>query len=289
MLHAILLGIFKYTRDCFFEQIGPESKFADDINAVSKLYGLLFTRQSVRNLPKTAFPNGIRKGKLMAKEYAGILLCMAAVLRSTYGRRSLVRRRPTSFSKELVQDWIVLVETLLQWEIWLKSDKMELKHIKRAENKHRYIMYLMQKIGQRTTGMGLKVSKFHAISHIAQDILNFGVPMEVDTGSNESGRKQTKTAARLTQRSEATFDLQTATRLEEIHLLDVAEQEILGNCVWNYFEKPRDFVQVPEILPNPTLGGGKYAVKYVRDTKEYLYISVTKGKQDIAKKLKWIM
>ena len=68
MLHAILLGIFKYTRDCFFEQIGPESKFADDINAVSKLYGLLFTRQSVRNLPKTAFPNGIRKGKLMAKE-----------------------------------------------------------------------------------------------------------------------------------------------------------------------------------------------------------------------------
>ena len=59
----------------------------------------------------------------------------------------------------------------------------------------------------------------------------------------------------------------------------------MGNCVWNYFEKPRDFVQVPEILPKPTLGGGKYAVKYVRDTKEYLYISVKKGKQDIAKKI----
>ena len=32
------------------------------------------------------FGSGIKRGKLMAKEYPGILLCMAAVLRSTGGR-----------------------------------------------------------------------------------------------------------------------------------------------------------------------------------------------------------
>ena len=33
--------------------------------------------------------------------------------------------------------------------------------------------------------------------HMADDILYFGVPMEFDTGSNESGHKAEKTAAKL--------------------------------------------------------------------------------------------
>ena len=42
MLHALLLGIFKYTRDCFFDQIGPSSKVAASINALTKSYGDFF-------------------------------------------------------------------------------------------------------------------------------------------------------------------------------------------------------------------------------------------------------
>ena len=48
--------------------------------------------------------------------------------------------------------------------------------------------------------MGLKTLKFHAIQHLTNDILNFGVPMESDTGSNETGHKPEKTAAKLTQK-----------------------------------------------------------------------------------------
>ena len=47
--------------------------------------------------------------------------------------------------------------------------------------------------------MEFKLMKFHGIVNMADDILNFGIPMEVDTGSNESGHKLTKVAARLTQ------------------------------------------------------------------------------------------
>ena len=43
--------------------------------------------------------------------------------------------------------------------------------------------------------------------HMARDIYMFGVPMEYDTGSNERGHKVTKKAARLTQKSEQTFDI----------------------------------------------------------------------------------
>ena len=68
MLHAILLGIFKYTRDCFFEQIGNKSKTAEKINAYSMEYGSLLSRQSDRDFPVTRFANGIQRGKLMAQE-----------------------------------------------------------------------------------------------------------------------------------------------------------------------------------------------------------------------------
>jgi hypothetical protein len=46
MLHALLLGLFKYTRDCFFEQIGETSQVADQINAHAQQYGELMSRQS---------------------------------------------------------------------------------------------------------------------------------------------------------------------------------------------------------------------------------------------------
>jgi hypothetical protein len=46
LLHAILLGIFMYCRDCFFMQIGPTSAPAKEINFLSQILGTLFTRQS---------------------------------------------------------------------------------------------------------------------------------------------------------------------------------------------------------------------------------------------------
>ena len=62
------------------------------------------------------------------------------------------------------------------------------------------------KTQRRVEGMGLKLMKFHAIMHMAQDIMYFGIPMEFDTGSNERGHKVVKRAAWLTQHCEDTFE-----------------------------------------------------------------------------------
>jgi hypothetical protein len=80
MLHAILLGIFMYTRDSFFQQMGATSTTAKRVNELSRKVGALLSRQSDRNKPRTKFSRGIHKGKLMAKEYTGVLLVMTAVL-----------------------------------------------------------------------------------------------------------------------------------------------------------------------------------------------------------------
>jgi len=184
---------------------------------------------------------------------------MVAVLRSTKGKELLSTGTSTEFKDtKLISDWILLVECMLEWEMWLKSDRMEKEHVERSKQKHRYIMYLIKKVGKRTKGMGLKITKFHAIMHMAMDILNFGVPMEVDTGSNESGHKPTKTAAKLTQRCEDTFDKQTSERLEEIHLLSLAFEEINGRPLWDY---PQGYYYPGEMAVDvepPSLGGGGF-------------------------------
>jgi hypothetical protein len=91
----------------------------------------------------------------------------------------------------------MLVETLLMWELWLKSDKMALSHVKRAKHTHWYLMDLIRKVGNRRSGMGLKVVNFHAITHMADNIINFGVPKTFNTESDESVHKPAKVAAKV--------------------------------------------------------------------------------------------
>jgi hypothetical protein len=237
MLHAVLLGIFKYLRECFFAQVQPTSQLALEINALAAQFGVFFGRQSERDLPKCKFGHGIHKGgKLMAKEYRGVLLVIAAVLRSTKGQELLSKKNKNFAEGFLIRDWLLLVETLLQWEAYLCQPRMKVDHIKRMEQKNRFIMHLFLKVGRRTSGMGFRLMKFHAIIHMVIDILLFGVPMEHDTGANESHHKGTKVAARLTQKKASTFELQTATRMTEFSVVDLAMDELRGRKLWRYYE-----------------------------------------------------
>jgi hypothetical protein len=56
--------------------------------------------------------------------------------------------------------------------------------------------------------MGSKLMKFHEIMHMYMDIIYFSVPMEFDTGINESKHKPTKKAALLNKKREDTFEQQ---------------------------------------------------------------------------------
>jgi len=244
MLHALLLGIFKYTRDCFFEQIGPSTALSDEIDALSQTIGDAFGRQSERDMPKCKFKQGIRRGKIMAKEFRGILLVMAAILRCKKGRDLLANSE--FFSPTFLNDWTLLVEVLLQWEAFLNEPEMLARHVKAMEHKNRYIMYLMKVVARRQRGMGLKLTKFHMITHLWHDIHLYGVPLEVDTGSNESHHKKTKVAARLTQKNEATLDLQTCTRLDEFSVVELALLELEGKPLWEYYSRMENMRQEEE-------------------------------------------
>ena len=146
LFHALYLGTFKYTHDCLFEQIGKESTTAKQVNSLSQLYGDVLSHQSNCDLPVTWFANRLQTGKIMAQEYSRILLCMAAILQSMEGRQLLTKKKRNFGTNEAKHDWSFLVETLLQWDRWLRSTKMEKHHVQKAKKIHCYILYLLKKV-----------------------------------------------------------------------------------------------------------------------------------------------
>ena len=270
MLHQLYLGIFKYVCDAFFGQIGKESGLKDTIDAFCQQYGDLLSCQSEHNLPSTSFSCGVLAGKMMARQYSGVILCLAAVVHSSRGRALITKHRAKLRKIGKIDDWQMLLELLLQWEMWLKCSQMRKKHVKRARTKHRYLMYLIKRIAKREEGMGYKMPKFHGIMHIAQDILDFGIPMEVDTAANESGHKSEKKAAKLMQNLKSNFDEQTGKRIMEMSLLELADQEISGNCLWEYAALRLQRDPEEEVMCKPSLGGWKYHLKWCNDNQKYV-------------------
>ena len=81
----------------------------------------------------------------------------------------------------------------------------------------------------------MKVMKFHGILHLTDDVLRLGVPNELDTGSNESHHIDDKACAKNTQKNIATFEQQTASRIMESFYLELAEQELDGKALFDYY------------------------------------------------------
>ena len=96
----------------------------------------------------------------------------------------------------------------------------------------------------------------------------------MDTGNNESHHKTTKVAAKLTQRDITVFELQTAKRLCEFILVDLAMAEMDGLNMWEYLalnqeRGARDVGQEAEVGGQfagdggePTTGGTALEVFY---------------------------
>ena len=285
MLHTLMLGTFKRTTECFFDQLGKKSITAESLNDISKEYGELLDRQSDRNTPKTKFSTDVLHGKIMGKEHEGVLLCLATVLYSSLGKEILAQHHgvfgeKVEVSKQHMQKWIQVIGLLLGWLQWLKSPIMMKTHIKAAKTKYRNLMHMVKKTLCRAKLMGMKIPKFHIILHVCDDILNFGIPSALDTGTNESHHKFSKTAALLTQKKEETSVHQTNTRGEEMLLLAYAKEELNGRPLWEYWDGHihSTVTEPPEC--EPITGGSSYVLHYEEETDTISLVSKRKVKDE---------
>ena len=244
-LHWIYLGALKYDRETLFFQLGKDSALGKRFNACATSVGWLFQRQSYRGFPRTRFSRGVMTGGMAAHEMGGVILVISVALRTTRGRDLLLnesRGEQRKFFPKLswVQDWILLLETHLQFASWLRKKEMNVDLVKRLRTKAREMMEMYKTVGKRSKGMGTKTMNLHAMLHCAADILYFGVPSNANTKSNESHHRPDKKSAKRTQFRPKTFDLQVCRKADDRRVIELAVEELNGRPRWMYYQGYED-------------------------------------------------
>ena len=260
ILHWILLGMYKYSRLSLFEQTGKTSILSTNLNALAINMGFLFQRQSDRERPRTSFSKGVKQGKLMGHEMTGMMLVLAASLRSSKGRSLVLdtaRGKQKGFfaNEGFLNDWIMLIETQLQFEAWLSLPELKVASVERARLKVKELMGMSKVIGKRQEGMKYQTFNFHGTEHVPEDILRHGVPSVVNTMSNEMHHKRDKRSAMRTQKRPGSFDIQTARNIQRRRAIDYAMLEMDGMVKWRYYEREADDMMTPVQGKNDTNSG----------------------------------
>jgi hypothetical protein len=112
--------------------------------------------------------------------------------------------------------------------------------------------------------MDLKLLKFHTIVHIWEVILELGVPLEYDTSANKSMHKPSKNASKMTQKAHAMFNFQTANRLVEFYLIDLAMEELQSQKqLWEFYDRRTPKKQ--QNPPEPPVWTGETKIIVSRD------------------------
>ena len=222
ILHVILLGWFKYTIEAFLAQAGLNTQAIKLYDELFKRVGTKLSRQSDRDLPRTVFRKGLSSGgHIMAEEVPGCLLVMLFTMHTQeyldiFSDKKKYSRELGLGNKAHITDWITLLCSLLQWLAWLKQEKISKRMIRKSMKATRWLIRLFKFVSPRTKGMCNNTIKIHLVLHMAEDMLNHGVPQNFNSAFMESAHiPLAKDTSRNTQKRSTSFTYQAAHRYVE--------------------------------------------------------------------------
>jgi hypothetical protein len=223
------------------------------VDVVSQHFIDQLRHQSLRDIPRTSFSQGITKNHAMLKacEECGFLLLTLLVMSSSAGSEILVpENRTAPMTVELYSEFLGTIERMMCLEELMKSREDIRGHS--IQDLIEYIPLLMDRFKRtlnRTKGMKLKIVKFHMLRHLVEDMMKFGIPANYSSGPGESRHKNfAKRPAKNVQKRMNVFDFQSASRNYESLVIDKASQDVfpLGEVV----EQQRNEDAVAAVLFN---------------------------------------
>ena len=131
----------------------------------------------------------------MGHEMAGCLLVKLFALHTTCFRTifDVGKKEPTRGVPDQrlryenhVDDWIDVVTALLVWHQWMKQPSMSKKMVKRSHSAVQWLMRVVAEVTPRPGAMGNNTIKTHLVLHLCEDILDHGVPENVNSSYAES-------------------------------------------------------------------------------------------------------
>ena len=126
--------------------------------------------------------------------------------------------------------WLTLFQRTLIFYQWINSPTHPVSHFVGGHNslaarRCRSYMQLYKDTANRSEGMGLKIVKFHHLSHWWWYIIRFGSMCNMDGGRPESNQKSMiKNPAKITQGRHESVNSQTCERYSELKDLDIASR-----------------------------------------------------------------
>ncbi len=225
-LHVVDLGLFKYGLEGFFICLGmnPKSKapckILMELDSMARHIGRFLSHQSDRQLPRTYFPFGVTGGtKLSGHEYQGVLLVVLIMCVMEESRLMFL----TKMSVTVLHQWIRLFELLLGWRYWLKKSSIPRLEVEQSQLATQTLMMMFKSTVKRKHGNGSKFPKLHLPCHFSENMVDFGVIANVDSGPPESNHKpNAKAPSQHTQMRAESFEVQTAKRYVENLIIDFA-------------------------------------------------------------------
>jgi hypothetical protein len=202
-----------------------------EFDVLAYLYGSCLQRQSDRNLPRTFFPTGVcgdqkRKGH----EMPGVILIYLLIFLSQDGELY-----ENKIGSKLLANYIHLFEMILMMEQFLKQHEFERSSIILMKDHVTAIFNLYKDTVNRKVGMGDNLIKIHLIRHIADDILNLGLPISFDSAPGENRHiSAVKIPASRTQHQMHTFYEQIGMRVAEDIAIDRGYYDI--ECTLEHFK-----------------------------------------------------
>ncbi|KAI2511185.1 hypothetical protein MHU86_3150 [Fragilaria crotonensis] len=243
MLHLISLGWFKYCLEAFSSQAGGTNSVAlKQYDRLCATLGSRLSRQSDRDIPRTNFPKGFSSGSnLKGHEMAGCLLVKLFALHTTYFHSifSVGNKRKAAAPPEEqrlrneahVSDWILVILSLLTWHQWMKQPTIAKKQVKASHVAVQWLMRLVATVAPRTTGMTNNTIKKHLVLHLCEDILDHGVPDNVNSAFAELAHiPLAKMTSRNTQKRAISFTKQAAHRYVENIVVSLASADVVNDC-----------------------------------------------------------
>ena len=228
-LHQIDLGIFKYLVGVFFADLGKDKcKLHAVVDQWARRIGRYLLHQSDRKLPRTYFPNGISgTTKLAGHEYVGVILVLHIIVTMKGPRDAILADKRTNMTQRKLAKWAELLHLLLCWRAWLKSDSIPRAEVEMSRLAHQRLLAHLNHTAPRLDGTGWKVIKFHMVTHMTNDMLEFGVPGNIDTSAPECNHiVNAKDPCQHTQMRASDVEWQTATRAYENMVLDAASKQL---------------------------------------------------------------
>jgi hypothetical protein len=225
-LHVVDLGLFKYGLEGFFICLGmnPKSKapckILMELDSIARRIGRFLSHQSDRELPRTYFPFGVTAGtKLSGHEYQGVVLVVLIMCYMEESRSMFLSKMSVS----VLHQWIRLLELLLGWRYWLKKASIPRLEVEQSQLATQNLMMMFKSTVKRNHGNGSKFPKLHLPCHFSENMVDFGVIANVDSGPPESNHKSNaKAPSQHTQMRAESFEVQTAQRYVENLIIDFA-------------------------------------------------------------------